>query len=236
MTSPAARALYATLHHLALPTLSALFRLRCHGRANLPRSGGALVAANHQSYLDPVCFGGALPRPIDYFARRSLFKGPLGALIRALNALPVERGGRDLGAIRVAIERLRAGRVLLLFPEGTRTATGEVGAFEPGVAAIARRAGVPVVPAAVAGAFEAWPRGARLFRAGTPCAVALGRPIPPDAPDLLERLRADVVALKAGLDRKLACVAPRRAHRATAGRRARADPTSGETGIRSGYA
>jgi 1-acyl-sn-glycerol-3-phosphate acyltransferase len=198
----AARALYSLLHFLALPTLVFWFRLRAYGRENVPRRGGAIVASSHQSYLDPVFFGAAIARPIDYFARRSLFRGLFGAFIRALDAVPIDRGARDLGALRAAIERLRAGRVLLLFPEGTRTETGALGPLEPGVAALARRAGVPIVPAAVAGAFEAWPRGRRFFRPGAPCAVALGRPLAPDDPRLLERLRDEILALQAFLERR----------------------------------
>lgn len=208
----AARGLYATLHFLALPTLIAGFRLRAYGRERLPREGGVIVASNHQSYLDPVFFGGALGRPIDYFARKSLFHGAFGRFIGALNAMPVERGSRDVGALRLAIERLRAGRALLLFPEGTRTSSGAVGPFEPGIAALARRAGVPVVPAAVAGAFEAWPRGRALFEIGAPCAIALGRPLSPAAPDFLDRLRAAVLAEKARADRwaRMDCARPAR--------------------------
>jgi 1-acyl-sn-glycerol-3-phosphate acyltransferase len=200
------RALYALLRLLSLPTLTCFFRLRVYGRRRLPRRGGAIVASNHQSVLDPVFFCGFLPRPLESFARASLFRGVFGRLIRALNAFPVERGGRDTAAIRGAIERLRAGRALLVFPEGTRTETGAVGAFEPGVAALARRAGVPVVPAAVDGAFEAWPRGRALFRAGAPCAIALGRPIAPGTPDLVERLREETLRLKADLARRNAAL------------------------------
>lgn len=210
MSGAAARGLYATLHAVALPTLICWFRFRAFGRAHVRAQGGAIIAANHQSFLDPVFVGAAAPRPIDYFARRSLFRGPFGAFIRALNALPVERRepsreserpptGGDVAAIRTAIERLRAGRILLLFPEGTRTATGALGPFRSGVETIARRAGVPVIPAAIDGAFEAWPRGRPIFRAGAPCAVAFGPPLPPEAPDLLADLRAEILRLQAFL-------------------------------------
>ena len=121
------RCLYRYLQFWALWSLSIAFRLRIYGRRRLPRAGGAIVASNHQSYLDPVFYGAALPRPIDYFARRSLFRGFFGRFIEALNAFPVERGARDVGALRGAIERLRAGHVLLLFPEGTRTESGGAG-------------------------------------------------------------------------------------------------------------
>ncbi len=229
------RLFYGGLKILVRPALAAAFRLRAYGREHVPRAGGAILASNHQSFLDPILIGAAVDREIDYFARSSLFRGPLAPLIRALNAFPVERARERAGrgaaerepagaaagarapeegrastaaAIRGAIERLRAGRVLLVFPEGTRTATGALGPFQPGVAALARRARVPVVPVAVDGAFEAWPRHRALPRLGRPCAVAIGPAIPPDDPSLLERLRAEIERLAAFL--RARCDRPRR--------------------------
>jgi len=132
------------------------------GAHHVPESGGALIVSNHQSYLDPVLLSLALRRPLCYMARRSLFRNALfGALISALNAFPVTRGGRDVDSLREAIDRLKAGWCLVVFPEGTRTHDGKIGPIRPGVLAIARRAQVPVVPAVVEGAFEAWPRSSR---------------------------------------------------------------------------
>lgn len=156
-----------------------LFRMRAWGVEHVPRRGGVVVASNHQSFLDPPLVGVAVARPLHYLARRSLFVPGFGRLLRALNAFPVERGEADLRAIRQAIRLVRDGAALALFPEGTRTADGQVHAFKPGFALVAARGGVPIVPVAVHGAFEAWPRTRLLPVPGRCVSVAYGEPMPP---------------------------------------------------------
>jgi len=156
-----------------------LFRFRAWGVENVPREGGALLVANHQSFLDPPAVGLALSRVVHYVARASLFRFPfLGWLLREQRAIPIERGAGDLAAIRAAVDVLRRGGLLALFPEGTRSRDGSVGAFQPGFAVVAARARAPVVPVAIDGAFEAWPRWRRV-----PCwgrvRVMYGDPVPP---------------------------------------------------------
>lgn len=159
-----------------------LFGLRTVGAGNVPASGGAILASNHQSYLDPVMVGCRLKRPCWFAARRSLFSfRPFGWLISRLGAFPIERGRVDARALRRAEEVLRSGGLLVIFPEGTRSADGRLGRVEPGVAALAARAGVPVVPAFVHGAWRAWPRSRRLPRPRR-VAVFYGPPLfPPEA-------------------------------------------------------
>lgn len=166
------------LSHTVCRCLAAgLFDLRFSGAAHVPRRGGALLLSNHQSFLDPVMLALPLPRPIGYMARANLFDVPVfGRLIRQLNAFPVRRGEGDVAAIREAIRRLREGRIITVFPEGTRTRDGEIGPLEPGVAMIARRAGVPVVPAVIDGAWRAWPRH-RKWPRPWPIRVAYGPPL-----------------------------------------------------------
>lgn len=158
---------------------SLLFRIRAIGRRNVPREGGVIIACSHQSYLDPPLVGLLLPRQIHYLARASLFTGPraFAWLMRSLNAIPVRREGGDRQSYRESVRRLRAGEAVLMFPEGTRTPDGEIGPLRPGVWNLARRAGVPVVPAVIDGAFEAWPRN-RLLPRPAPIRVLFGRPIP----------------------------------------------------------
>jgi len=192
---PEIRPAYRALHWLSLAGSALLYRLRAYGRERVPQGGGLLIVANHQSFLDPPLIGAAAPRELDYFARASLFANPIFArAISFLNAIPVDRERRaDSGAMRTAIERLAAGRALLVFPEGRRTETGEVGPFERGFALLARRAPAPVLPAAIDGAFRAWPRARRAPRLFVPCAVAFGRPLDPRRQDLVEAARAEVV-------------------------------------------
>ena len=153
------------------------FSLRVFGRENVPGKGGVLIASNHQSFLDPILIGAGLKRQIHYMARRSLFKNVFFRwFIKSLNAFPVKREGMNAGAIKQAIALLRRGEVVLLFPEGTRTWDGTVGSIQRGFGMIARRAGVPLVPAVIDGAFEAWPRTRRIFRFA-PISVVFGKPL-----------------------------------------------------------
>ena len=138
-----------------------------------------LLASNHQSYLDPVFIGAFLSREMYFMARDTLFKNCFfGPLIRSLNAYPVKRGGGgDLGAIRDTLRRLRDGEVVLVFPEGTRTTDGTVKSMQGGIGMLAGRAGVPVVPVYVDGAFSIWKKGAMLPRLFGRVRVCYGRPL-----------------------------------------------------------
>lgn len=154
-----------------------LFRIRAFGRENVPRSGGALLISNHQSFLDPVIVGLGLGRPVHYFARSELFRNPLFRfLIASLNAFPARRGQADVEAMREALHRLSMGELLLIFPEGTRTSTGEIGPMRAGMCALGARAAVPVIPTVIEGAFRAWPRTRRIFGPGR-INVVYGKPL-----------------------------------------------------------
>jgi 1-acyl-sn-glycerol-3-phosphate acyltransferase len=144
-----------------------LFDLRAFGVQNIPKRGGVLIVANHQSFLDPVMLGVKVTRPMSFLAKSELFANKIfGALIRGVNAFPVRQGEGDVGAVRETIKRLQEGHVLVMFPEGGRSEDGEVAPLQTGVGLIVRRAGptVKVVPAAVEGAFASWPRGQTLPR------------------------------------------------------------------------
>ncbi|MFW6163758.1 MAG: lysophospholipid acyltransferase family protein [Planctomycetota bacterium] len=161
---------------MALPLL---FRIRAWGVEHVPPTGGALLASNHQSFLDPTLVGTPLGRQVYYMARRSLFEVPgLGAYLRSLKAFPVERGGVDRRALRQAVTLMRAGQALVVFPEGTRSPGGGVQRFRAGFALLAAQAGVPIVPVAIDGAFEAWPRH-RAFPWFGRVRVAYGEALPP---------------------------------------------------------
>jgi 1-acyl-sn-glycerol-3-phosphate acyltransferase len=152
------------------------FSFRCFGRKRIPRKGGVIIACSHQSYLDPIIIGFSCSRPVRYFARSGLFKNRLfAAVIRSYGAFEVERGEADIGAIRKCAEFLSKGEPVLLFPEGTRTEDGEIGPLHPGLFLIARRACVPIVPAAIEGSFKAYPRGF-LFPRPHPVRIFYGRP------------------------------------------------------------
>ena len=127
-----------------------LWRREIQGAENVPVRGGALIASNHLSNLDPPLVGSSLPRPIHYFAKEELFEIPVfGWMIRRMNAFPVKRLEHDIGAFKKAHALLASGEVVLLFPEGHRSKTGELGAARAGVGMLACKAGVPVIPVCV---------------------------------------------------------------------------------------
>ena len=150
---------YWFITYLARVVCSAYFFVRAFGRRHVPVSGGALLVANHQSFLDPVLVAAVLNRPIYFLARSTLFVGPLGTLIRSLHAIPIDREGVDRVAFRQAVDVLKAGHLLLIFPEGTRSHDGgSLGTFRGGFGVLARRSGVPIVPVTIHESGRAWPR------------------------------------------------------------------------------
>lgn len=134
--------------------------VRCLGRENFPDEGGALVCANHQSNLDPPLVGMMAKRRMNYLAKKTLFlHQPLKWIIEHLDAIPIDRDGMGFGGIKETIKRLRRGEMVLIFPEGQRTFDGEMTPLMPGICALARRTGAPLVPVGFDGAFQSWRRG-----------------------------------------------------------------------------
>jgi 1-acyl-sn-glycerol-3-phosphate acyltransferase len=191
--------LYEVCRYVSVWPTVLVFGLRGEGRGNVPERGGCIIAANHQSFLDPFLIGHLVSRPVHYLARETLFRFPgFRELIRALNAHPIRRGASDREALRVSLELLRAGEALVMFPEGTRTRDGRVGEVKRGIGALAARAGVPIVPARISGAFEVWPRSRALPRPGR-IRIRFGRPIAADRADSgREAVRALEGWLRAG--------------------------------------
>jgi len=172
--------LYGISHALLEIAYDICFRGDIAGVENLNLPGGYIVASNHASFADPPIVGLFLPRQVNFFARKSLWKPGLAARwLDGVGTIPVDRdGGADTQAIKRVLQSLESGRVVILFPEGTRSPDDQLQKPKPGIGLIACRSGVPVVPARVFGAFEAFGRqsGPRL---GTPISVTYGRPLPP---------------------------------------------------------
>jgi 1-acyl-sn-glycerol-3-phosphate acyltransferase len=124
------------------------------------------VAANHISFWDPPLIGAALPREVHFLAKEELFHTPLlGPLIRSVNAIPIRRGVADMSGLARAMDRLKGGDALLMFPEGSRMRDGELHPARPGVGMMAVAADVPIVPCYVSGSNRQkqwWTRGARV--------------------------------------------------------------------------
>ena len=143
----------------------------------MDEAGGGLVLANHQSFLDPLLIGLPLHRPISFVARDSLFKVPfIGWVLRNTYVMPISRESASSASLRETIRRMQHGYLVGLFPEGTRTETGEVGPFKPGFVALIRRAKLPVYPVGIAGAFQAMGRGSWFLKPAR-VRVVVGEPI-----------------------------------------------------------
>lgn len=163
---------YLGVRMLARLTAVALFRFRSYGSQRMPQAGPVLVCSNHQSHLDPVLVGLVFGRRLNFVARKSLFDITLlGMLIEFLDAIPIDRDGMGLAGIKESIRRLRRGEAVLIFPEGTRSRGGELGKLKPGFCALARRTKASLLPVAIDGAYQAWPRNARMIRL---CRIQVG--------------------------------------------------------------
>lgn len=188
----------------ALGLARLLWGFRVSGREHIPTTGQVVVASNHISNWDPLLVGLACPREVHFLAKRELFANRLfAALITAYNAIPLDRDGSDRKALRVARRLLGEERALLMFPEGTRSLTGELGRARPGVAFIAASTGAPMVPACIVGSAD--PRGA--FRRRGSVRVAFAAPLRHEGPssteaceETTERVMSAIAALKSELE------------------------------------
>jgi len=143
-------------------------------------ASGALILSNHQSLFDPIMVGLSFDRRLNYMARDTLFGfPPFRWLIQSLDAIPIDREGLGLAGLKETLRRLKQGEMVLIFPEGTRSQDGEVASLKPGFSALAKRARVPLVPVALDGAYQAWPRD-HAFPGLSTIHVHIGQPITPE--------------------------------------------------------
>lgn len=180
-------------------------RYRVRGLEYIPAEGGGLVLSNHQSFLDPLLIGVPLKRPISFLARDSLFRIPIiGWILRNTFVRPISREKASTTSIREMVLRLDQGYLCGMFPEGTRSATGELGEFKPGFVALLRRTELPVYPVAVAGANLALGRSSFFLKPFRVC-VVFGEPIhPEEIASLKERGREEELVTYVR-DRVLGC-------------------------------
>lgn len=204
-----ARAFYVLVKTACKLVMLVFFRAQAYYAERVPDEGALILASNHQSYLDPPFVGGFIKRPASYIARAGLFKWkPFGACLKAINCVPIREDSGDAGAIKEAIRRLEGGHAVVIFPEGSRSPDGAMHEYKRGVALLVKRAKCPVVPVAVEGCWDAWPRGSkpRPFR---PIAVMYGQAIAYDelmkdgADAALQRLARETQAMRMELRAKL---------------------------------
>lgn len=194
-------------YSISRQSLRLLFSILYQHKTYLPEgeiySGGAIIAANHASFCDPPLIAVSWPEPIHFLARKSLFKPfLLRSIITGLNAHPLG-GTNDLSSLKLACKLLQEGKKVLVFPEGTRSANGELSPFRNGIGLLAKKSGCPVIPAYIAGSFEMWPRTRsfpRLLRQKTSC--SFGTPIWLEADNkeeqdrLSEKVRKEIERLR----------------------------------------
>lgn len=159
------------------PPFRRLFKAKIHGTHNVP-DGPVIFAGNHISYADPMILWASASRPVHFMAKSTLWKNPVLAWgLSRLWAFPVDRDKPDRTAIQIAETLLKRGDTVGIFPEGTRNLSGTADA-QLGVAFIALRAGVPIVPVAIVGTEKIRPRGVRTIRFPQ-ITIAFGPPIEP---------------------------------------------------------
>jgi 1-acyl-sn-glycerol-3-phosphate acyltransferase len=168
---------YHFFHVITRPLFKTLFKFKIYGAENVPQKGGVMLMINHVSYLDPIFIGAAVKRNLHYMARSTLFKkGFIDRFLRSLNAFPVHLGSADRSAIRNALKLLDEGKLLLVFPEGTRSHDGSLGKAQDGVGFMAHRTNACVIPVFLDGTYKAMPRNSKMIKP-TRITVSFGKPI-----------------------------------------------------------
>jgi 1-acyl-sn-glycerol-3-phosphate acyltransferase len=154
------RLVYAVVRAILMPIAKLVFRLKVTGAEYVPDEGGAIIAPNHKSMYDPFFVGLATKRPLHYMSKDDLFDGRSGRLLLDLGAYPVIRGTADPEALETSRIHLEAGRLLVLFPEGTRVRDPDaLRAPRRGAGRLALETGVPIVPCAITGTDRLFKRG-----------------------------------------------------------------------------
>jgi 1-acyl-sn-glycerol-3-phosphate acyltransferase len=154
-----------------------LFSLKVEGIENIPGEGAFIIASNHRSNLDPVVLAVSTSRKLFFLAKAELFENPItGLIFKNLNCIELKRQGEDKVALKRGLEKLRSGRGLLLFPEGTRSRDASLGKGKSGLSLFAFATGAPVIPAFVTGTEKALPIASRMISL-TNIRVAFGRPL-----------------------------------------------------------
>ncbi len=161
------------------PLIKKLLCIHVEGSENFPEKGGFIIASNHRSHLDPPVINTVSPFPVMFMAKKELFDNPfIGWFVRGAGAIPVERKKKGTKALIKALELLKEGYVVGIFPEGTRAKPGEFLKPKPGIGLLISKAKVPVVPVKIEGTDKVFPKGAKFPKIGLyPIKVKVGKPI-----------------------------------------------------------
>jgi len=161
---------YLIARIILIGTTKLFWQLKAYGTENIPASGSFILASNHESFLDVPCITSACPRRVHWVARKSLYEAIwLKLLLDITQCIPVN------GATKKAIDALGSGKVMGVFPEGTRTYDGKLQGGKTGTAVLALKTGAKILPVCVSGSFEAFPRANRMPKPFMPITVKFGR-------------------------------------------------------------
>lgn len=168
---------YRLLRFFCFLLCKLFFHLKVRDREFIPKNGGFILVSNHASFLDPIILGVVSRRILNFAARDSLFRNRLFAwLLREVGAFPIKRWSADLTAVKESITRLKKRFGLVVFPEGTRSASGHIQEITHGFVLLAYKAGVPIVPVRIFGSHKAWARTKKIFRPAK-IRVVIGKPV-----------------------------------------------------------
>lgn len=156
--------LYHSARCIIRPILDVLSHLESHGNENIPRQGGCLLVSNHVSLLDTIIIGAATDRELHFMGANNFYQIPcFGWFLTKFNGFSIKRGTPDRQALKEALSRLRGGKALLIFPEGTRSTDGTLGEMKKGASFMIHYSHVPVIPVFLKGAEHFMPRGAKFI-------------------------------------------------------------------------
>jgi 1-acyl-sn-glycerol-3-phosphate acyltransferase len=192
--------LYKVIHTVLPPILTAVYRPRVEGLEHIPAEGPAILASNHLSFLDHFFLPAYVDRPIFFLGKSDYFSGWQRHFFENVGVMPVNREGGDAGeaSLRKGEEILREGKLLGIYPEGTRTPDGRLYRGKTGPVRLSLRTGVPIIPVAMIGVFEILPPGATLPRLGGRVGIRIGAPI--DIPGRYAGREEDRFALRSATD------------------------------------
>ena len=189
--------LYEVVRRTVAALWPAWIKLRVEGKENVPRKGGVLFLMNHQSMLDPILVHSLSPRLVFSMTKSTQFRKPfMRFLLRNLGGFPTRRYQVDPQAVRVALRYLEEGRAVGIFPEGERSWDARLQPLRRGTVRLVLKAGVPVVPIGVIGAYDVWPRWGKFkwlkipFTDRVPVTVRFGEPLEFGAHDSREEREA----------------------------------------------
>ena len=169
--------LYELVRVLASWYFSTLYDYTQSGLQNVPKQGPVIFAANHVSFYDPPAIGACIQRPINYFARDTLFKGLFGKALREIGTIPVARENADIKSLKAIFRALKCKGIVAIYPEGTRSMDGQLMEPKAGAGMIACKSKATVIPPRLFGTYEAFGRAEKAPKIGGHIHITYGQPM-----------------------------------------------------------